>query len=126
MDKNSILVLDDECDIVTIIKTVLENQKYSVFGFTKPPIALEHFRSNYAFYGLVITDLRMPIMNGFDFIKSIRQIKSEVKVLLMTAFEINNDPDFADMFKSHNIDGFLQKPISIKELNMAVKGLRQR
>lgn len=126
MDKNSILVLDDECDIVTVIKTALENQKYSVFGFTEPPIALEHFRSSYAFYGLVITDLRMPIMNGFDFIKSIRQIKSEVKVLLMTAFEPNDDPNFADMFKSHNIDGFLQKPFSIKKLNMAVKGLRQR
>ena len=38
MDKNSILVLDDECDIVTVIKTALENQKYSVFCFTESPI----------------------------------------------------------------------------------------
>ena len=52
----------------------------------------------------------MPIMNGFDFTKSIRQIRSDVKVLLISAFDTNNDPDFADMVKSYNIDGFLQKP----------------
>jgi DNA-binding NtrC family response regulator len=126
MDKNSILVLDDECDIVTVIKTALENQKYSVFCFTESPIALEHFRNNYTYYGLVITDLRMPVMNGFDFIKSVRQIKSEIKVLLMSAFEINDDPDFADTFKTHNINGFLHKPFSIKELNLAVKDQMQK
>ena len=121
MDRNSILILDDEYDIVTIIKTALEREKYSVFGFTEPLMALEHFNTNSINYDLVISDLRMPVMNGFDFIKGARQIKSEVKVLLMTAFAVEEDPDFTMRIKSHNIDGFLQKPFSIRQLNNMVK-----
>ena len=60
-------------------------------------------------------------MNGFDFIEGVRQIKSEVKVLLMTAFAVEEDPDFTMRFKSHNIDGFLHKLFSIRQLNKMVK-----
>jgi DNA-binding response OmpR family regulator len=121
MDKNSILVLDDEYDIAGIIKEALERENYSVIGFTEPLMALEHFNINYVSYHLVISDWRMPVMNGFDFAKNIRQIKSDIKVLLMTSFEVENDPVFTQMFKSHNIDGFMQKPFSIKQLKNTVK-----
>ncbi len=84
-------------------------------------MALEHFNINYVSYHLVISDWRMPVMNGFDFAKNIRQIKSDIKVLLMTSFEVENDPVFTQMFKSHNIDGFMQKPFSIKQLKNTVK-----
>jgi two-component system, cell cycle response regulator CpdR len=73
MNRNSILVLDDEYDIVDIIKLALEAEKYSVIGFTEPLMALEHFNINSLSYRLVISDWRMPIMNGFDFAKNIRQ-----------------------------------------------------
>jgi two-component system CheB/CheR fusion protein len=121
MDRNSILILDDEYDIVTIIKTALERKKYSAFGFTEPLMAIEHFNTNSINYGLVISDLRMPAMNGFDFIEGVRQIKSEVKVLLMTAFAVEDDSDFIMRFKSHNNNGFIQKPFSIRQLNNMVK-----
>jgi response regulator receiver domain-containing protein len=68
-----------------------EDKKYTVFGFTEPLIALEDFRINYTKYDLVICDLRMPSLNGFEFIKNIRQIKSEIKVLLMTASAVEDD-----------------------------------
>ena len=116
MDRNSILILDDEYDIVTIIKTALEREKYSVVGFTEPLMALEHFNTNSINFDLVFSDLRMPVMNGFDFIKGVRQIKSEIKVLLMTAFSEEEDPDFTMRFNSHNIDAF-----SIRQLNNTVK-----
>jgi DNA-binding response OmpR family regulator len=121
MDRNSILVLDDEYDIVGIIKEALERENYSVIGFTEPLMALEHFNINYVSFRLVISDWRMPVMNGFDFAKNIRQIKSDIKVLLMTAFEVESDPVFTSMFKFHNIDGFIQKPFSIKQLKNTVK-----
>jgi DNA-binding response OmpR family regulator len=121
MDRNSILVLDDEYDIVAIVKSYLERERYSVFGFTDPLMALEHFNTNYVNYGLVISDLRMPAMNGFDFIKGVKQIRSEVKVLLMSAFSVEDDSDFTMRFKSYNIDGFIQKPFSIRQLNNIVK-----
>jgi DNA-binding NtrC family response regulator len=121
MDRNSILILDDDYDIVSLVKTALEREKYSVVGFTEPLTALEHFNTNYINYGLVISDLRMPTMNGFDFIKGVRQIKSEIKVLLMTAFATEDDSDFTMRLKSHNIDGFLQKPFSVRQLSKTVK-----
>jgi CheY-like chemotaxis protein len=62
----------------------------------------------------------MPAMNGFDFIRDVRQIKSDIKILLMTAFAVEEDPDFTKRFKSHNIDGFIQKPFSIRKLNETV------
>jgi DNA-binding response OmpR family regulator len=121
MDRNSILVLDDEYDIVDIIKLALEAEKYSVIGFTEPLMALEHFNINSLSYRLVISDWRMPVMNGFDFAKNIRQIKFDVKVLIMTAFSVENDSDFTSMFESQKIDGFIQKPFSIKQLKNTVK-----
>ena len=61
-------------------------------------------------------------MNGFDFINGVRQIKSEIKILLMTAFAVEEeDSDFTMRFKSHNIEGFLHKPFSIRQLNKMVK-----
>jgi two-component SAPR family response regulator len=60
-------------------------------------------------------------MNGFDFAENIRQIKSDIKVLLMSAFKIENDSDFIATSKSHNIDGFIQKPFSIKQLKTTIK-----
>jgi two-component system, cell cycle response regulator CpdR len=121
MNRNSILVVDDEYDIVGIIKEVLEGEKYPIIGFTEPLLALEHFKANYVSYILVVSDWRMPLMNGFDFAKSVRQIKSDIKVLIMTAFSIEDDSDFTTMLESQNIDGFIQKPFSIKNLKNTVK-----
>ena len=59
-----ILIVDDEFDVVTILRQWLEKQGFQVFGFTAPNLALEHFRLNSKEYRLVISDLRMPEING--------------------------------------------------------------
>jgi len=84
VDKNHkfILVLDDEFDIVAIIKQGLKSYGLKVFGFTDPLLALEHFKVNAKDYSLVISDLRKPGMNGFEFIKKVKEIKPEVKIFL--------------------------------------------
>jgi response regulator RpfG family c-di-GMP phosphodiesterase len=91
-----------------------------VFGFTEPALALEHFRINSKKYGLVISDLRMPEINGYEFIKKIKEIKPEVKVFFMTAFEIN-DIEFKRLLPSVKIDEFIQKPISMNYLTTIIK-----
>ena len=65
----SILLVDDEPDIVNLFKDLLKNRDYEVIGFTNPREALEHYKTNCAQYGLVISDIRMPGMTGFDFAK---------------------------------------------------------
>jgi DNA-binding NtrC family response regulator len=116
----SILLLDDEFDITTTLKQGLEKQGFRVFGFTDPLLALEHFQINSDQYGLVISDLRMPAMNGYEFIKNVKKSKPEVQVFLMTAFEID-DKEFRRLLQSVKIDEFIQKPISIRNLSGIVK-----
>lgn len=112
---NSILLLDDESDIATVLKQCLEKLDFQVSEFTDPLVALEHFQIDSKEYGLVISDLRMPAMNGYEFVKKVKKIKPEVKVFLMTAFEID-EAEFSKLLKSVKIDEFIQKPISFKDL----------
>ena len=116
----SILALDDDFDIISIIRQLLQRRGFNVFGFTEPSLALEHFKVNASKYRLVISDIRMPQMNGFEFIKKVKEIKPEIKVFLMTAFEIN-DIEFRRVLPSTRIDEFIQKPISIERLNTLVR-----
>ena len=94
----------------------LQKRGYDVFGFTDPLLALEHFHINKSTYSLVISDIRMPIMSGFEFVGKARIINPEVKILLMTAFDIY-DQEFAGVTSKLKIDGFIQKPISMGKLN---------
>ena len=82
---SSYLLLDDELDIVALLKTALQRTGYNVFGLSCPIAALEHFKLNPENYVLIISDLRMPVINGFEFITNIRQSSPKIKILLMTA-----------------------------------------
>jgi CheY-like chemotaxis protein len=112
----SILVLDDDLDIIVIIKSVLQKQGFVVFGFTDPYLALEHFKINANDYGLVISDVRMPGMNGFEFVSRVKELRPDIKAILMTAFEINDIKNSKLLPAGIGIDAYIQKPISIQAL----------
>jgi two-component system C4-dicarboxylate transport response regulator DctD len=113
------LVLDDEFDVMSVIKQGIEKHGFRVFAFTDASLALEHFRINSSWYGLVVTDLRMPGMNGYEFIKKVKEMEPDVKVFFMTAFEID-DIEFNRVLPSIKIDEFIDKPVSIKNLVDAI------
>ena len=108
----SILLIDDEYDIVNLFKDLFENRNYDVVGFTNPLEALEHYKINWNRYGLVISDIRMPGMTGFELLKNVRKINSTISFFLMSAYDII---EFSEL-EGIKIDGFIQKPIRIKEL----------
>ena len=108
----SILLVDDDYDIVNLFKDLLENRNYEVTGFTNPLEALEHYKTNWNRYGLVISDIRMPGMTGFDLLKNIKKIDKTISFFLMSAYDTI---DFSEL-EGIKIDGFIQKPIRIKEL----------
>jgi DNA-binding NtrC family response regulator len=118
-DTDWVLIVDDEFDIVSIFKQGLERRGFRVFGFTEPALALEHFQINSKQYSLVISDLRMPGMNGYEFIKKVKEIKPGVKVFLMTAFEIK-DRELRNVLPSVDLEDLMQKPISLANLASTV------
>lgn len=124
----SILALDDDFDIIVIIKSVLQKQGFVVFAFTDPYLALEHFKINANDYGLVISDVRMPGMNGFEFVRRVKELRPDIKAILMTAFEINDIKNSKLLPAGIRIDAYIQKPISIQALTSLtekhVDGLR--
>lgn len=108
-----ISVVDDEADIAYLFRDALRTIKgIDVVAFTDPVLALEHFQINHRNYKCVITDFRMPLMNGAEFLDKVKAVNPEVKRILISAFEINDDL-FNDC---HSIDKFLAKPIPMSEL----------
>ena len=102
------------------MKSALQHDSFDVIGFTNPKIALEHFGMNTRHYSLVITDIKMPQMNGYEFVKRVKKIKPKVKVFLMTAFEID-DLELTRVLPLVKIDEFIQKPIRLSVLNKLVR-----
>jgi DNA-binding NtrC family response regulator len=86
LNANSILMLDDEFDIMSIFSLALERQGFHVIGFTEPFLALDDFQKNPERYWLIISDIRMPLIDGYQFIKRVKEVKPDVKVFFMSAF----------------------------------------
>lgn len=109
-------IIDDECDITELFRDALQSLPgLSIFTFTDPTIALEHFRINNRFYALVISDLRMPVMDGIQLITRVKDMNHSVKTILMTAFDVD-DKLFQEYSKKEIINGFAQKPVSLQTL----------
>jgi two-component SAPR family response regulator len=70
-----------------------------LFVFNNPVTAFEHFKDNKEDYALVISDLRMPNLNGLDLLKKIRLLNSNVRTILVSAYEVKEDEVFQKYMK---------------------------
>jgi DNA-binding response OmpR family regulator len=119
VSKSRILLVDDEPDIVANFETALTRDGFAVEGFTNPEKALLGFKP--ADYDLVILDIRMPKMNGFELYREIRKRDEKVKIYLMTAFEISMT-EFEKVLPSIKIDGLITKPLTMTNLRSIFQG----
>jgi DNA-binding NtrC family response regulator len=111
-----VMVVDNENDIAVVIKKALEIEGgFDVDDFTNPKEALDHFKNNVHKYKIVLSDLRMPHIGGLELAKEIRKLNQKVCILLMSAFEMDQQ-DLVSEFRATKIDGFIQKPVSMKNL----------
>ena len=110
-----LLIVDDDPDIVQVLKLGLQKNSFLVNAFTNPEEALQSFKSDTESYCVLVSDMRMPALSGMQLARKVKEINPNVKVVLMTAFEIR-DNEFSKVFPSTSVDGFVQKPIGIKEL----------
>jgi DNA-binding response OmpR family regulator len=110
-----LLIVDNEYDIVQVLKLGLQQNGFLVNEFTNPEEALQSFKSNAESYCLLLSDVRMPGLSGIQLARKVKETNPDVKVVLMTAFEIR-DNEFSKVFPSTQVDGFIHKPVRIREL----------
>ena len=116
VENRMVCIVDDDPDIVLLFRDALKSiSGITIFTFTDPILALEHFQVNEYAYVLVISDFKMPGLNGMEFLKKIKESNRFVRTILMTAFQIE-DKVFLEYTKKKIINAFLQKPIGIHDL----------
>jgi DNA-binding response OmpR family regulator len=113
-----ILVVDDERDITSVIKKGLKSNGFEVDSYNDPILALQKFRANV--YDILIIDIKMPRMNGFELYKKMKEIDNKVKICFLTAIEYYND-EFRMAFPKLTLKCFADKPISIDLLAKIIK-----
>jgi DNA-binding NtrC family response regulator len=114
-ERHSVLLVDDEQDIVNSVRRWLQADGLKVYGFADPLLALEYFQNNSNDIDLVLSDIRMRKMNGFELVKKIKAIKPETKVIFMTALETDH-LELSKILPSLKIDGFISKPGRLENL----------
>jgi DNA-binding response OmpR family regulator len=111
--KNRILIVDDEPDITESFGLALEDSGFEVDKYNDPAVALASFKPNV--YGLLILDIKMPKMDGFELYDKIKKIDDKVKVFFISAFDIDRAA-IGKQYPGLKIENFLPKPIQIPEL----------
>ncbi|MFZ1878398.1 MAG: response regulator [Nitrososphaeraceae archaeon] len=112
---NRILVVDDNSDIALSLRLGLEDNDLTiqVYSYDNPVNALLDFKPN--FYDLLLIDVNMPLMDGFELCKKLLQKDLNVRVCFMTAGEINMDAA-REVHPLKSIGCFIKKPITAEEL----------
>ena len=108
-----ILVVDDEPDICMMLEKVLRENAFTVNSYVDPILALERF--NPGSYDLVILDIKMQELNGFELYREIRRLDKRVEICFLTAGEMYYGI-YSDIFSSLPANCFIRKPVENKEL----------
>jgi CheY-like chemotaxis protein len=109
-----VLVVDDEPDICMVYQMVLEDAGYQCTSYTDPVKALREFKPH--FYDLILLDIKMPVLNGFELCKKIIELDGSVHIIFITASE-----EYYEQFRTQHYPelgniNYIQKPISNDEL----------
>jgi DNA-binding response OmpR family regulator len=114
-----ILVVDDEIDITLALKTGLEQNGFSVDAFDDPMIALSRFKP--AFYDLLLLDIKMPHLNGFQLFQEVKKKDNNAKACFITAYEVFYE-NLKEDYPTLDVGCFIKKSIEIDNL---VKKIRK-
>lgn len=117
LNKNNIVsIVDNETETAQLLLDVLHTiSGINVFKFTDPSMALEHFKTNKDDYALMISNLRLPVINGVQLLKTVKDLNPSVRTVLITEYEIN-DEILQEYNKNEIINSFIKKPFKHDEI----------
>jgi DNA-binding response OmpR family regulator len=101
-------------NLILAVKIVLEENGLQVNTFTDPFLAFENFRKKAGMYDLLILDIKMPDMNGFELYKQIKKIDDKVKVCFLIAGEMDYKQFRKELFSALDENCYIQKPLKLK------------
>jgi DNA-binding NtrC family response regulator len=108
MFKKPIAIVDDEAELLNLYSEALQMSGYEVSNFSDPLLAYEHIRDNPDKYSLIITDYRMPLMDGLFFATKLAEINKKLNMIIMMS-----DHDDIKCNYKFNI---IKKPVSVLKL----------
>src|ERR1041384_3123224 len=103
--KQRVAVIDDEEDLVQLFVEAFKAHGYDVRGFSDPLAAFEHLYSHHSDYSLVLTDVRMPSIDGFKLAELVHQMDTKIKIICMSAYEM-----YDKELRESQINEFVKKP----------------
>lgn len=115
--KKRILHVDDEADTLAVVKTILEKEGYEVVSVNSGAKALKEVKVNG--FDLLLLDIMMPGMSGWDLFTRIGTINPDYKVVFLSVLEVSNDR--LKELKTHGVKGYITKPFGREELIKGVK-----
>ena len=110
------MIVDDESDVNLLFKMVLEENGFKVDSFTDPLLALQNFKEQDGMYDMIILDIKMPEMNGFELYRQIKKIDDKAKVCFLTAGEMDYEQFRKELFPALDNNCYIQKPIETEML----------
>lgn len=120
-DKTTILIVDDDIDTLTVTGRSLEHAGFEVHAFADPLTALQHIQKDCRYCQVLVSDIRMPALTGFQLVRRVKDLRLEMKVIMMTMFEVNKG-EFEAVFPSTPIDGVIRKPFTSSQLVEKIRG----
>ena len=116
-------VVDDDISTATFFHEALRQNidGISVFSFTDPVKAFEHFTENKENYALVISDLRMPGLNGLELLKKVKTSNPKVRTILMSAYNFEEEVKFQQYMEEAVINSTIEKPVTMNRLYERVR-----
>ena len=116
-----ILVIDDDEDILNLFGDFLKKEGYGVNSFLDPLKALEEIHRRPQRYSIIITDVRMPGISGIELIRRIRKINHDIKVIIISAFEVNGED-----LRNIRYDNFMEKPVHMQYLAQTIEKILKK
>src|SRR5574337_1607052 len=113
--RKKIMVVEEERNMAVSIKLALEENDFPVDMYTDPVLALKEFNKNAHDYSLMIIDLKMIRMSAFEFMRETKVKNPDLKVLLITTFEIKQ-PEFNRVLPTVKIEGLIEKPSLLNKI----------
>jgi len=122
-NKRIVSVVDDDISTATFFHEALRQNidGVSVFSFIDPITAFEHFTENSENYTLVISDLRMPGLNGLELLKKVKTSNPKVRTILMSAYNFDEEELYQQYMKEGVINSTIEKPVTMNRLYQRVQ-----